>query len=218
MSTATVLATSGTVARRHGRARVGGDSVAAVHPLEHLRYLAGSGALDQRTLVGETAYVLERLAFDRSTMLVGCRRILERHPSAGSLWWLASRALVAADPRAALAEALDYLESDPTPEVSTTDAVVDALAAGPGVVVLDRPVVAGGVHVVVPRGRRLPSRLLERVVTAAGQAGIEVHVIPAASIDTVVGPTGATAGAHADLAPECPLAPELLGPAVAVGQ
>lgn len=218
MSTATVLATSGTVARHRGPAHVGGDSVAAVHPLEHLRYLAGSGAIDQRTLVAETAFVLERISFDRSTMLVGCRRILERHPAAGSLWWLASRALVASDPRAALAEALDYLESDPTPEVSTIDPVVDALAAGPGVVVLDRSVVVEGSRVVVPRGRRLPSRLLEHLVVTAGCAGIELHTIPAASIDTVIGPSGVTAGAHADLAPECPLAPELLGPADAAGQ
>ncbi len=59
-----------------------------MHPIERLRYVARASGGDQRMLVRETAGALRGLGFDPAGLVVACRRIVERHPNSGPMWWL----------------------------------------------------------------------------------------------------------------------------------
>ena len=85
-----------------------------MHPIEHLRYVARAGELDQAVLVGETADALMSLGFDPAGLLTSCRRIVARHPTAGALWTLAARMLTANDPRKEAWSTVDAVRHDQT--------------------------------------------------------------------------------------------------------
>lgn len=76
-------------------------------------------------LVRETAGALRGLGFDPAGLVVACRRIVERHPHSGPLWWLCASVLAAPDPYRCAAALADDLEADPTPDV-LVDALPDA--------------------------------------------------------------------------------------------
>jgi hypothetical protein len=65
-------------------------------------------------LVRETAGALAALGFDPPGLVTACRRILDRHPTSGPIWWLAARVLTAADPRDEAWAASDDLAADRT--------------------------------------------------------------------------------------------------------
>lgn len=109
-----------------------------MHPIERLRYLARSSGTDQRMLVSETASALRALRTDPAGLVVSCRRIVERHPTSGPLWWLCAHLLTAADPADAALELARCIESDPTP-----DRLADALPDGATVLMLGWPDLAG---------------------------------------------------------------------------
>lgn len=109
-----------------------------MHPIERLRYLARSSGHDQRVLVGETASALRALRMDPPGLVVSCRRIVERHPTSGPLWWLCAHVLTAADPAQAARDLPGLLELDPTP-----DLLAEALPEGATVLVLGWPDLAG---------------------------------------------------------------------------
>ena len=88
-----------------------------MHPIERLRYVARASGGDQRMLVRETAGALRGLGFDPAGLVVACRRIVERHPTSGPMWWLCASVLAAADPYRCAASLADDLEADPTPDV-----------------------------------------------------------------------------------------------------
>ncbi len=88
-----------------------------MHPIERLRYLARSSGADQRVLVGETASALRGLGLDAAGLVVSCRRIVERHPTSGPLWWLCAHVLTSADPYSTARDLASRLDDDPTPEV-----------------------------------------------------------------------------------------------------
>jgi hypothetical protein len=69
-----------------------------VHPIERLRYVARSHGADAGSLVRETAGALRGLGLDPAGLVVACRRIVERHPSSGPLWWLCAHVLTSPDP------------------------------------------------------------------------------------------------------------------------
>lgn len=96
-----------------------------MHPIERLRYVARSSGDDQRMLVRETAGALRGLGFDPAGLVVACRRIVERHPHSGPMWWLCASVLAAPDPYRCAAALADDLEADPTPDV-LVDALPDA--------------------------------------------------------------------------------------------
>ncbi len=68
-------------------------------------------------LVRETAGALRGLGFDPAGLVVACRRIVERHPTSGPLWWLCATVLAAPDPYRCASALADDLEADPTPDV-----------------------------------------------------------------------------------------------------
>jgi hypothetical protein len=109
-----------------------------MHPIERLRYVARASGGDQRMLVRETAGALRGLGFDPAGLVVACRRIVERHPNSGPMWWLCASVLAAPDPYRCAAALADDLEADPTPDV-----LVDALPDDATVCVVGWPDLIG---------------------------------------------------------------------------
>jgi hypothetical protein len=106
-----------------------------VHPIERLRAVARARDVDQRLLAREAALVLGVLADDPFGLVTSCRRLLDRHPGAGALWWACARLLDAADTRSeARAVARDLDDGDAVlralsldlPEHSTVVVIPDA--------------------------------------------------------------------------------------------
>lgn len=85
-----------------------------MHPIEHLRYVARARGVDPATLVEESAHALGSLRFDPSGVVVACRRIVERHPFTGPLWWLCSGICVSAEPFDAVRELASDIRNDRT--------------------------------------------------------------------------------------------------------
>ena len=108
-----------------------------MHPIERLRAVARARDVEQTLLASEAASVLGSLAVDPMGLLTSCRRLIDRHPAAGALWWTCAR-LLAADDAATEARrvALD-LDDDP--------ARIDlSLELPEGAVVIVVPDAAGG--------------------------------------------------------------------------
>src|SRR4051794_41294726 len=89
-------------------------------------------------LVRETATAIADLDLDPSGLVVACRRIVERHPTSGPLWWLCARMLTSAEPLAAARAAVDEIEAD-----GTVDELTDAIPDGATVVTIGWPDLTG---------------------------------------------------------------------------
>lgn len=80
-------------------------------------------------LTREAAAAFASVGDDLPALVTGCRRIIERHPSVGPLWWLAARMLAADDPRAEAWAATTELEEDATAGVLAADLPADVTVA-----------------------------------------------------------------------------------------
>ncbi len=198
-----------------------------MHPIEHLRHVARAGLVEPGLLAREAASALLPCTAEPAELVVACRRLLDRHPAAGPLWWVASTALTAAEPRKALADAMRYLDDDPTREYEAEmrlegpTCLVRAWALGPtGALVtldgLDHIEVAAGaarsVWLVAGIGTALP----ERVYAVASRRALEPMMSRVAEVsgDLVTGvvtEAGPLDFAEAAQSSRCPVAPELLG-------
>lgn len=76
--------------------------------------MARSPQGDPRLLVEETASAFRGLRLDPGGLVLGCRRIVERHPFCGPLWWLAAHLVTSADPFERSRELADWIVEDPT--------------------------------------------------------------------------------------------------------
>lgn len=65
-------------------------------------------------LVQEAASALSVFSRDPGAMLTACRRLLTRQPAVGPLWWMGSRLVTCADPRAEARAIIDELHNDRT--------------------------------------------------------------------------------------------------------
>ncbi|MBA3289003.1 MAG: hypothetical protein H0U21_13480, partial [Acidimicrobiia bacterium] len=81
-----------------------------MHPIERLRFVARAQGADAESLVRETAGALRGLGLDPAGLVVACRRIVERHPSCGVLWWLCARMLTSGDAHGASRDAVAAIE------------------------------------------------------------------------------------------------------------
>ena len=89
--------------------------MAGMHPIERLRMVARSGREDPSALAREAASALATFGSDDPAGLVtACRRLVERQPTCGPLWWLGARVLAAADPPEEAWRAAEELYRDPT--------------------------------------------------------------------------------------------------------
>lgn len=87
-----------------------------MHPIERLRYVARVDGADPALIAGEAASALgEVAATDVAGLVTSCRRLIDRHPTNGPLWWLSARLLTAPEPWDAAREAASALAHDPTP-------------------------------------------------------------------------------------------------------
>ena len=86
-----------------------------MHPIEHLRYVARARGADATSLVREAATALASLRADHANLVIAGRRIVERHPEVGPLWWMCASLLTCDYPpgRGWVLGALS--PSDPTP-------------------------------------------------------------------------------------------------------
>ena len=109
-----------------------------VHPIEHLRYVARARGADPASLVREAATALASLRADPANLVISCRRIVQRHPEAGPLWWMCARLLTADDPTTLAWEIADQIDDDPTARV-----LAGALHAEASVLTIGWPQVAG---------------------------------------------------------------------------
>lgn len=85
-----------------------------MHPIERLRYVARSTDADPDEVLRAAAASLAGFADDPASLVTACRRLVERHPANGPVWWLSARTLTAADPAGAARRSLDDAMTDPT--------------------------------------------------------------------------------------------------------
>lgn len=83
-----------------------------MHPIEWLRAVARSGDVPQTQLATEAAGALAAMADEPHGLLPACRRLIDRNPSAGALWWTCARLLTSSDPGAEADAVQRDLESD----------------------------------------------------------------------------------------------------------
>lgn len=179
--------------------------------MERLRHLARAGGGDPVAVVREAASALRGLGDDPAGLVVACRRLVEKHPTCGPLWWLCAHVVTAAEPALGAAVLVSDL------------VVIEALAAADGQLLATAGSRAAAsvaycsgvpVQAVVGRGRRLPVAGFESLVARLSEVDapweVPVDVVPLALCSEVVDPHGATPAAEASLAAECPSAPELL--------
>jgi hypothetical protein len=181
-----------------------------MHPIERLRYVARSSGAPQEVLVRETAGALAALGFDAAGLVTACRRILDRHPVSGPLWWLCARVLTSNDPNNEAWNAADEVTADDTAGVLAYQLPDDSTVCVLGWpdVIGDALPRRGDVDVFVVdclgEGSGLVRRLLQSDVEAEDvpQSGLGAAVVDADLVlleASAVGPAGfvAVAGSRA---------------------
>lgn len=155
-----------------------------MHPIERLRYVARASGADQALLVRETATALSAFHDDSAGLVAACRRIVDRHPTSGPLWWLCAHALTAPDGGRATWEAVAALEADRTP-LELAHALPDEATA----CVVGWPELAGealprrgDVEVLAVDSLGEASGLVRRL----GMAGVDAVDVPASGLAAAV--------------------------------
>ncbi len=177
--------------RRGQRTATGADaagdrgSVGRVHPIEHLRYVARAQGADPASLVEETAHALGSMRFDPSGLVVACRRIVERHPFTGPLWWLCANVTTSAEPFDAVWELSEQIGRDRTgselaaalPDEAVVVTIADPDVVGDGLVRRGdiRVLAADAGHQATSFVRRLERHDVDVEPIDAGVAGIAVR-------------------------------------------
>lgn len=159
-----------------------------MHPIERLRYVARASGADQALLVRETAAALAAFHDDPAGLVAACRRVIERHPTSGPLWWLCARVLTAPDGHAEAWAAVDELEAD-----RTAVELAHALPDGATVCVVGWPEVTA--EALLRRGD-----LSVLALDAAGEAAGLVRRLQRADVDAEDVPATGLAGAVAESA------------------
>lgn len=196
-----------------------------MHPIERLRFLARLRS-DQVDLIAHEAAATLLACAEPAELVVACRRLLDRHPAAGPLWWVASAALTSTDGGRALLDAMVAIESDPTPAFLEAELAVNAgavgvlaWAVGDGVLAgrhdVDEAVAARaeGRPVIVGAGecRVLPGPVWEAALTRVeADAGSSAAVLPWECVTLVLGPEGPSNALAARRRRPSPVATELL--------
>ena len=85
-----------------------------MHPIERLRFVARAEHAPPDDLVQEAVGSLAGFSADPVALVTACRRLLDRHPANGPLWWLCASVLQAADPADEVWRCADRLHADGT--------------------------------------------------------------------------------------------------------
>src|SRR5260221_6929745 len=86
-----------------------------MHPIERLRMVARAAGEGPALLAQEAAGALAAFAGDPAGLVTACRRLVDRQPTSGPIWWLAARGLAADDPTGEAWRAAEELSGDGTP-------------------------------------------------------------------------------------------------------
>jgi hypothetical protein len=177
-----------------------------VHPFERLRMAARAEGEDPALVARQAASALAAISGEPAALVTACRRLVDRQPTSGPLWWLAARVLAAADPSNEAWRAADELRHDPTPS-----ALAEALPEGAVATVLGSPVQVGAAL-----GRR--GDVWALVVDARGDGGRLVYELDEVGGDVAVVPESGL-GAAVAASTVVVLEADALGPSglVAVG-
>src|SRR3954454_5309828 len=108
-----------------------------MHPIERLRHVARVEGAGPSRLARDAAGALASFGDDPTGLVTACRRLVERHPTAGTMWWLAARVLAAPDPVGEAWRAAEELDDDPT-----SAAVLRALPSDGAIATLGWPELA----------------------------------------------------------------------------
>jgi hypothetical protein len=156
-----------------------------VHPIERLRYVARAGSVDAGELVREAAGALGGMGSDPTGLVLSCKRLVDRQPTAGPIWWLCARLLAADDPRAEAWRCVGELDDDPTAR-----RLADELPDEARVTVLGWPELVA---------QALPRRgdLEVLVVDAGAEGGAFARRLRGADVDAEEVPEAATGAAAA---------------------
>lgn len=155
-----------------------------MHPIERLRYVARAGGAPPSSLVREAAGALGAFADEPAALVTACRRLVDRHPHVGAMWWLASRMLSVPDPAREAWRVADELDADPTAATLAAQ-----LPEGATVVVLGWPEAVGSalrrrgdLEVLLVDTLGEGASLARRLRTAGG----EVAEVPEAGLGSAV--------------------------------
>ena len=91
--------------------------------------MARAREVDQALLAREAASVLGAFAGDLPGLVTSCRRLLDRHPTAGALWWACARLLAAGDVRAEARAIVEDLSDAPAVTALSLDLPDGAVVA-----------------------------------------------------------------------------------------
>ena len=105
-----------------------------MHPIERLRMVARAGRQEPTSLARDAASALAAFAGEPAAIVTACRRLVDRQPTCGPVWWVAARVLAAADPSREAWQAGNDLARD-----RTASALADALPEDGTVVALGWP-------------------------------------------------------------------------------
>lgn len=155
-----------------------------MHPLEQLRAVARVDRVSAVELVSLAADALVGFWGNPPELVPALLRLVERHPTCGPVWCLASRVLLAEDPAAAAADLVVELEGD-----STADVLAAVAPEGGRVVVVGWPGVAslalaerGDLSVAVVRSAGSDPGLAR----ALARLGNEAEDLPAGAVGAAV--------------------------------
>jgi hypothetical protein len=155
-----------------------------MHPIERLRYVARASGADQTLLVRETAQALSAFHDDPAGRVAAARRIVDRHPTSGPLWWLCSRVLTAPDSHHEAWDAVDEISDDPT-----ATELAYALEADSTVCLVGWPEVVGEA---LPRRGDIEVLAVDSLGEGSGlvrrlmQAGIDAVDVPTSGLGAAV--------------------------------
>src|SRR5437660_2015263 len=183
-----------------------------MHPIERLRMVARAAGEGPALLAQEAAGALVAFGDDPAGLVTACRRLVDRQPTCGTIWWLAARVLCASDPADAAWRAVEELEDDRTPtvlaEALPDAAVVTSVGLGEHVMAAlsrrgDVEALVIDVETTDPRSVRRLQRagtLVEEVPLSGMAAAIEASALVLIEADAagpggLVGPAGARAAA-----------------------
>jgi hypothetical protein len=156
-----------------------------MHPIERLRYVARAAGGDGAMVAREAAGALAAFADDPSALVTACRRLVDRQPACGPMWWLAARVLAAGDPGTEAWRAAEALDDDPTPNAVCLSLPQDAtvLIVGWPEQVAEGLRPRGDVRVLVVDAEGEGAGLARRLAAS----GIDVDLV----VDNGVGPAAA---------------------------
>ncbi len=191
--------------------------VEAVHAIERLRWVAQDCWAPAEEVAADAAFALAEVAEEEpSALLPSCRRLLERHPWCGPLWWVAAHLLASPDPAAEAERRAGQLLGDPTEEILAVELVTAGRAVrrgsladlvGAEVAVVQVEAVSVGAMAVDAdqRGMLLAARELDLPVwVVAGVGRVLPRGLWQSMVDRSGGGRGGRAAAAAGSVPRAP--------------